>query len=98
MKSEIIRAKALEANQRIRLAQDQVDVAGDACRTGALGTGPLDLAAQKLREALSAVDELLSELELEPGADVAPALRDCPSCGKSIRAQATLCGHCWTKL
>ncbi len=24
--------------------------------------------------------------------------RDCPTCGKPIVADATLCGHCWTKV
>jgi hypothetical protein len=28
----------------------------------------------------------------------APALRDCPSCGRSGMRDATLCGHCWARL
>jgi hypothetical protein len=38
--------------------------------------------------------ELVKALDLAP----APALRDCPVCGRACMRAATLCGHCWTKL
>lgn len=96
METKIIKAKALEANERIRLAQEQIDVAGEACRTGASCAAALDLCARRIGEARREVDALL--VEIEPTGDASPAMRACPACGNSIRMQATLCGFCWTKL
>ena len=78
-----------------RLERRQIDVAGEACRTGASCAAALDPCAQGLGEARSEVDALL--VAIEPTEDASPAVRACPVCGNSIRVQATLCGFCWTK-
>lgn len=42
----------------------------------------------------AAWNRLVTALVLGP----APRMRDCPRCGRSVRAAATLCGYCWEAL
>jgi len=93
METKIIKAKAIEANERIRLARAQVNLASEESRTGASCNAALEVCSRELGEAKSELDGLLAELDSGPP----PAMRACPACGRSIRANATLCGHCWTK-
>src|SRR6185369_7290381 len=95
METKLIMAKALEANGQLHLAQEQIGVAGEACRTGTPSADTLELAMKSLRAAQGGLDELLAELEA--GIEIAPAMRECRACLRSIRAQATLCGYCWAK-
>ena len=49
--------------------------------------------ARKAALGLAALYDLFNEI-----AEPAPAMRECPACGKSGMAAATRCGYCWTKL
>jgi hypothetical protein len=51
----------------------------------------LDSPERALRASWAALTDLLA---LGPE----PALRDCPSCGKSGMRNASVCGFCWAKL
>jgi hypothetical protein len=93
METKIIEAKAIEASERIRLAGAHIDLATEQSRTGASCTDALAVSARELGEAKTALDALLAELDPGPP----PAMRACQACGRSIRANATLCGYCWTK-
>jgi len=93
METKSIKAKAIEANERIRLARSQIDLASQESRTGASCAAALEVCSRELGEAKTEIDALLVELDLGPP----PAVRPCPACGQSIRANATLCGYCWTK-
>jgi hypothetical protein len=47
-----------------------------------------------LRRATVAVEELVRLCAGEPEVQERP----CPTCAKTVRAAARLCGYCWTKL
>jgi hypothetical protein len=60
---------------------------------------------EKVKKHLLQAEEGLAALTLklqqprqgEAAPEPPPEKRDCPACGKSIMAAATICGYCWKK-
>ena len=96
MEQSFVEAKVLAANERLGLAQEQLDLAIQACNAGKSSVDVINGASDKLREARTCIDEVRAHIEAT--SEVAPQMRDCPGCASRVRAQATLCGYCWTKL
>jgi hypothetical protein len=94
MEQSFVEARVLAANERLGLAQEQLELAIQACNAGKSSVDVLNGASNKMREARTCIDEVRAHIEAT--AEVAPPMRDCPACKKSVRAQATLCGYCWT--
>jgi hypothetical protein len=82
-------------NERLRRAQEHLDAAVQAGLAHGSSVGQLERASGNLGEARLCIDEISRRIESE--ALAAPATRDCPSCGRSMRAEATLCGYCWKR-
>ena len=87
--------KLRAASEELRLAQGELDAAILAAGPGALNLATMKSVSGKLSGARLSVDEVGRRLEAD--IEAAPVMRDCPACGKAIRAQATLCGYCWKK-
>ncbi|XYI03626.1 hypothetical protein ACMHYB_29210 [Sorangium sp. So ce1128] len=92
----MVEKKVLAANERLSVAQEQLDAAIQACDANRPDIEAMKAASERLREARVCIDNI--QQHIEATAEVVPSMRGCPACGKSIRAQATLCGHCWTKV
>ena len=80
----IFRARLAMAAQHLADAGRVADLAGETAHLATL---------DQLRRAASGVDDLI---RLCNGAT--PTMRGCPACTKAVRAGATLCGYCWTRL
>ena len=93
METSIVGMKLVAAKDHLRLAQGQLDAAIQVGKAAGSSTDSLDSASGELREAALCIDAISADREAEPP----PLMRACPSCDRSIRAQATLCGYCWTK-
>jgi hypothetical protein len=96
MENSFVDARVRAVREQLTLAHGQVEAAIEASRASSASTEGLEQAAKNLQSARASIDEIGSQIEADAGD--APALRRCPACEKSIRAAATLCGHCWTKL
>ncbi|MGK3983691.1 hypothetical protein WME99_11685 [Sorangium sp. So ce136] len=92
----MVEKKVLAANERLSVAQEQLDAAIQAYDANRPGIEVMKEVSERLREARVCIDKI--QQHLEAAAEVVPSMRGCPACGKSIRAQATLCGHCWAKV
>jgi hypothetical protein len=96
METAFVDTKIAAAKERLVRAGEQLGTAIRAGREGGSKVDTLEGAAESLKGAELYIDEIRQQID----ADVAdlPAMRDCPACGRAIRAAATLCGYCWTKL
>ncbi|WP_437663550.1 hypothetical protein [Sorangium sp. So ce1182] len=92
----MVEKKVLAANERLSVAQAQLDAAIQAHDASRPDVEAMKGVSDKLREARVCIDQI--QQHIEATAEAVPSMRGCPACGKSIRAQATLCGHCWTKV
>ncbi|WP_437578320.1 hypothetical protein [Sorangium sp. So ce887] len=91
-----IENRVLAAHERLSVAQEQLDAAIRTSHASSPDVEAMNGVSERLREARACIDQI--QQHIEASAEVVPSTRDCPACGKSIRAQATLCGHCWAKL
>lgn len=96
MENSFVDTKLRAANEQLTLAQSQLDAAIAAGRGGDSSVSALDGVSGNLKAARSSIDEISRQIAADT--EAAPQMRACPACGKSIRAAATLCGHCWKKL
>ncbi|MGK3962818.1 hypothetical protein WMF38_01335 [Sorangium sp. So ce118] len=92
----MVEKKVLAASERLDVAQEQLDAAIQAYDANRPDIEAMKGVSERLREARVCIDKI--QQHIEATAEVVPSMRGCPACGKSIRAQATLCGHCWTKV
>ncbi|KYF62999.1 hypothetical protein [Sorangium cellulosum] len=96
MEQVLVEKKVLAASERLSVAQEQLD----AAMQGPGGSRPdveaMKEVSERLREARACIEQL--QQHIESTAEAVPSMRHCPACGASIRAKATLCGHCWTKV
>jgi hypothetical protein len=95
METAFVALQISAARDQLRRAEARIDAAIQAGRARGSSVGPLEDASGNLGEARLCIDEISRRIDAE--ALAAPAMRDCPSCGKSIRADATLCGYCWRR-
>ncbi|WP_104978443.1 hypothetical protein [Sorangium cellulosum] len=86
----------LAASERLGIAQEQLDAAIQAYDASRPDVEAIKGASERLREARLCIEQI--QQHIDASAEVVPAKRNCPACGKTIRAQATLCGYCWTKV
>ncbi|WP_437573503.1 hypothetical protein [Sorangium sp. So ce887] len=96
MKESSIEKKVLAANERLSVAQERLDAAIQTNDGSWPHAEAMKEISERLREARVCNDQVQQHIEASAG--VVPSGRDCPACGTSIRAQATLCGYCWTRL
>lgn len=96
MEPSIVENNVLAANERLSVAQEQLDAAIQTCDASTSDVAALKGVSERLREARACIDQLRQHIGAS--AEAVPARRNCTACGKSVRAQATLCGYCWTKL
>jgi hypothetical protein len=89
--STLVMMKIRTAIDSLHVVRDRLDAAIEAARTSGASAGELGVASASLKSALLCLEEITGEVGAEA------AMIDCSACGKSIRAAATLCGHCWTK-
>jgi hypothetical protein len=90
---------------QMKLAATTIQVAVAEREIESIRYAPRELRAEPGNLLATALDNVrsagrgLAELgELFNGVpEPSPAVRDCPSCRKTIMAAATLCGYCWTK-
>jgi hypothetical protein len=82
-------------NERLRSAREHLDAAVQEGLARGASVGLIERALGNLAEARQCIDEISRTIDSE--ALAAPAMRDCPSCGRSGRAEATLCGYCWER-
>ncbi|XXY49974.1 hypothetical protein WME91_02335 [Sorangium sp. So ce269] len=92
----MVEKKVLAASERLNVAQEQLDAAIQAYDANRPDIEAMKEVSERLSEARVCMDKI--QQHIEASAEVVPSMRDCPACGKSIRAQATLCGHCWAKV
>ncbi|WP_437932385.1 hypothetical protein WMF37_25040 [Sorangium sp. So ce291] len=92
----MVEKKVLAASERLSVAQEQLDAAIQAHDANRPDIEAMKEVSERLREARLFIDKI--QQHIEATAEVVPSMRGCPACGKSIRAQATLCGHCWAKV
>ncbi|HTN84650.1 MAG TPA: hypothetical protein VL242_13215 [Sorangium sp.] len=92
----MVEKKVLAASERLDIAQEQLDAAIQAYDANRPDIEAMKEVSERLSEARVCIDKI--QQHIEASAEVVPSMRDCPACGKSIRAQATLCGHCWAKV
>jgi hypothetical protein len=95
MENSFVELKLRAASDQLRLAQAGLDAAINADRAGEPNLDAMEGVSGKLSAARLSMDEIGRHLEAD--VEAAPLMRDCPACGKAIRAQATLCGYCWKK-
>jgi hypothetical protein len=81
----MFRARLAITAQHLADAGRVADLAGETAHVSAL---------DQLRRAASGVEDLIRLCN----GDATPTMRDCPACTKAVRAAATLCGYCWTRL
>ncbi len=101
MNLALLREKIEDSKQRVTLAESELE--NGLRKLSEVNGGEktfmstlLEQAFTTLRDArlhLSDLNELLASEQEE-----SPAERDCPACGKSIRANARMCGYCWRRL
>jgi hypothetical protein len=102
MNAVLLKVKIDEARQRVCTAERELEeqMKGLSAASGGEKTivaQLLDSAFSALRDAKKDLVELTKLLDDDAAATV-PAERSCPACRKIIRAEARLCGYCWTKL
>lgn len=96
MKALSIEKDVLATSERLSVTQEQLDAAILTYDASCPDVEALKVISERLREARVCIDQI--QQHIEASVEVVPSRRDCPACGKSIRAQATLCGYCWTRL
>lgn len=96
METSFVNTRIAAAKEQLVLAGGRLDTAIRAGRDGGSNVDTLESVAGSLKCAVLCIDEIRRQIEVDV-ADL-PRLRDCPACGKIIRAAATRCGYCWTKL
>ena len=79
-----------DEKSKLREAIAQVEGAMSAA-LALVQSNECNVAIHELRNTFSRLVKLLA---LGPE----PAVRDCPSCGRKVMREATLCGYCWSRL
>ncbi|HEY4121042.1 MAG TPA: hypothetical protein VGM56_24430 [Byssovorax sp.] len=96
MENAFVDGHVRAAQGELASLESALDAAAEAAGRGEPTTDALAGATKSLHAAKASVDQIGKMLTTE-AADAAD-VRPCPACGRSVRAAATLCGHCWTKL
>jgi hypothetical protein len=93
MNNAFVERKLKEARDELGLADRALDAVIRQGQVAGVNVEPLRMTAAHLREGGLRLDELRKELIAQSPAPV--AMRACRHCGTMIRANATICSHCW---
>jgi hypothetical protein len=101
MDAILLKSKIQAAHEQLGIVERELDTALQALKGSTSSDNGsvahlVTKAVDRLQQARLLVADLSGRVESKSN-EAPPAEQNCPWCGKSIRAAATVCGYCWKK-